>query len=155
MAAEFINKRIPGCSVVPYPLVLVEGLSHNYGQPCLPELPPLATIARSKTSLQTFTYVSAFSSLCQSLFGNVRVAEFHVIVSGLDSIVARRWINGLVVCAHTRTVAVLFISLVSCLPQLSLLRYSDDGELDQSSIVPLIDGGSEGQCIAFSCVLIP
>ena len=153
MAAEFINKRIPGCNVVPYPLVFVKGLSHNYGQPCLPELPPLATIARSKTSLQTFTYVSAFSFLCQSLFGNVRFAEFHVIVSGLDSIVARRWINGLVVCA--RTVAVGFISLVSCLPQLSLLRYSDDGELDQSSIVPLIDGGSEGQWIAFSWVLIP
>ena len=59
------------------------------------------------------------------------------------------------VCAHTHTVAVGFISLVLCLPQLSLLRYSDDGELDQSSIIPLIDGGSEGQCIAFSCVLIP
>ncbi|XP_015783438.1 NEDD8-activating enzyme E1 catalytic subunit [Tetranychus urticae] len=48
--------------------------------------------------------------------------NFHVIVLGLDSIVARRWINGMV-----------------C----SLLNY-DDGILDQSSIIPLVDGGSEG-----------
>ena len=27
---------------------------------------------------------------------------------------------------------------------LSLLQYNDDGELDQSTIVPLIDGGTEG-----------
>ena len=29
--------------------------------------------------------------------------------------------------------------------QLSLLKYDDDCQLDQSSIVPLIDGGSEGK----------
>jgi ubiquitin-activating enzyme E1 C len=49
--------------------------------------------------------------------------QFHIIVCGLDSIVARRWINGMV---------------------LSLLRYDDEGELDQTSIIPLIDGGTEG-----------
>ncbi|KAL8566247.1 NEDD8-activating protein uba3 [Nucella lapillus] len=47
---------------------------------------------------------------------------FHIVVCGLDSIVARRWINGMLV---------------------SLLNY-EDGELDQSSIIPIVDGGTEG-----------
>ncbi|CAI5688649.1 unnamed protein product [Oreochromis niloticus] len=48
--------------------------------------------------------------------------QFHIIVCGLDSIVARRWMNGML---------------------LSLLVY-EDGVLDPSSIIPLIDGGTEG-----------
>uniref|UniRef100_A0A8C7ZL05 NEDD8-activating enzyme E1 catalytic subunit n=1 Tax=Oryzias sinensis TaxID=183150 RepID=A0A8C7ZL05_9TELE len=48
--------------------------------------------------------------------------EFHIIVCGLDSIVARRWMNGML---------------------LSLLVY-EDGVLDPGSIIPLIDGGTEG-----------
>ncbi|CAK9830165.1 NEDD8-activating enzyme E1 catalytic subunit [Anthophora retusa] len=44
------------------------------------------------------------------------------VVCGLDSIVARRWINGML---------------------LSLLVY-EDGELDRSSVIPMIDGGTEG-----------
>ncbi len=31
--------------------------------------------------------------------------------------------------------------------QLSLLRYDEEGQLDQSSIVPVIDGGTEGEHI--------
>ena len=49
--------------------------------------------------------------------------QFHIIVCGLDSIVARRWINGMLI---------------------SMLNYCDDEKLDQSSITPLIDGGTEG-----------
>ncbi len=45
------------------------------------------------------------------------------MVCGLDSIIARRWINGMLI---------------------SLLEYDDDGQLDQSSLVPLVDGGTEG-----------
>ncbi|KAI5095872.1 NEDD8-activating enzyme E1 catalytic subunit [Silurus meridionalis] len=48
--------------------------------------------------------------------------QFHIIVCGLDSIIARRWMNGML---------------------LSLLVY-EDGVLDQNSIIPLIDGGTEG-----------
>lgn len=48
--------------------------------------------------------------------------QFHIIVCGLDSIVARRWINGML---------------------LSLLVY-ENGELDRSSVIPMIDGGTEG-----------
>uniref|UniRef100_A0A3Q2E522 NEDD8-activating enzyme E1 catalytic subunit n=1 Tax=Cyprinodon variegatus TaxID=28743 RepID=A0A3Q2E522_CYPVA len=48
--------------------------------------------------------------------------RFHIIVCGLDSIVARRWMNGMLI---------------------SLLVY-EDGEVDQTSIIPLVDGGTEG-----------
>eukprot|EP00053_Salpingoeca_punica_P010652 m.95535 g.95535 ORF g.95535 m.95535 type:complete len:435 (-) comp15455_c0_seq1:321-1625(-) len=47
---------------------------------------------------------------------------FNIVVCGLDSIVARRWLNGML---------------------MSLLQY-ENGELMQSSIIPLIDGGTEG-----------
>lgn len=50
--------------------------------------------------------------------------QFHIVVCGLDSIVARRWINGMM---------------------LSLLSFDDaDQQLDESTVVPLIDGGTEG-----------
>uniref|UniRef100_A0A6Q2WTJ2 NEDD8-activating enzyme E1 catalytic subunit n=2 Tax=Esox lucius TaxID=8010 RepID=A0A6Q2WTJ2_ESOLU len=48
--------------------------------------------------------------------------QFHIIVCGLDSVIARRWMNGMLI---------------------SLLSY-EDGVLDPSSIIPLIDGGTEG-----------
>ena len=45
--------------------------------------------------------------------------QFHIVVCGLDSIVARRWMNGML---------------------LSLINYID-GVLDQSSLIPMVDGG--------------
>jgi ubiquitin-activating enzyme E1 C len=48
--------------------------------------------------------------------------QFHIIICGLDSVVARRWINGMLI---------------------SLLIY-EDGILDQSTVIPLVDGGTEG-----------
>lgn len=48
--------------------------------------------------------------------------SFHLVVCGLDSIVARRWINGML---------------------LSMLNY-EDGMLDQSCVIPIVDGGTEG-----------
>lgn len=50
-------------------------------------------------------------------------SQFHIIVCGLDSIVARRWINGMV---------------------LSMVNYNDDGSPVQDSLVFLVDGGTEG-----------
>uniref|UniRef100_A0A0B7B6L3 NEDD8-activating enzyme E1 catalytic subunit n=2 Tax=Arion vulgaris TaxID=1028688 RepID=A0A0B7B6L3_9EUPU len=47
---------------------------------------------------------------------------FHIVVCGLDSIIARRWMNGMLI---------------------SLLRY-EDNILDQSSLIPMVDGGTEG-----------
>ncbi|KXJ23833.1 NEDD8-activating enzyme E1 catalytic subunit [Exaiptasia diaphana] len=48
---------------------------------------------------------------------------FHIVVCGLDSIVARRWINGMLI---------------------DLLDYDDEGNLDQSTVIPMVDGGTEG-----------
>lgn len=48
--------------------------------------------------------------------------QFHIVICGLDSIVARRWINGMLT---------------------SLLIYDED-VLDQSSVIPFVDGGTEG-----------
>lgn len=45
-----------------------------------------------------------------------------MVICGLDSIIARRWINGML---------------------LSLLVY-EDGELNRFSVIPMIDGGTEG-----------
>ncbi|XP_037086845.1 NEDD8-activating enzyme E1 catalytic subunit-like [Pollicipes pollicipes] len=56
-------------------------------------------------------------------YDEVFYRQFHVVVCGLDSILARRWINGMLV---------------------SLLRYEEDGSLDQGSVIPLVDGGTEG-----------
>mmetsp|Transcript_6948 Transcript_6948/g.14398 ORF Transcript_6948/g.14398 Transcript_6948/m.14398 type:complete len:455 (-) Transcript_6948:1911-3275(-) len=49
--------------------------------------------------------------------------QFHLIVAGLDSIDARRWLNAMIV---------------------GMVAYDDDGEVDSASVIPLIDGGTEG-----------
>lgn len=48
---------------------------------------------------------------------------FHVIVLGLDSVEARSWINSLL-----------------C----SFLEYDEDGNLELSTVKPMVDGGTEG-----------
>jgi len=80
VAAEFINKRIPGCRVTPYNCKIQD-------------------------------------------FDEQFYQGFHMVVCGLDSIIARRWINGML---------------------LSMLDYTEDGDLDQSTLIPIIDGGTEG-----------
>ena len=81
VAAEFINKRVPGCQVTPH-FKKIQDMDEDFYR------------------------------------------SFNLVVCGLDSILARRWINGLL---------------------LSLLEYDEQSNtLDQSTIIPLIDGGTEG-----------
>ena len=60
------------------------------------------------------------------------VSGFHLVVCGLDSILARRWLNGMLV---------------------SLLEYDEDNQLDPSSIVPMVDGGTEGTSVFSPSIL--
>jgi NEDD8-activating enzyme E1 len=49
-------------------------------------------------------------------------ASFQCIISGLDNVEARRWLNATVV---------------------GLVGFDDDGEMDPSTIIPIVDGGTE------------
>ncbi|XP_049849264.1 NEDD8-activating enzyme E1 catalytic subunit-like [Schistocerca gregaria] len=49
--------------------------------------------------------------------------QFNLIIAGLDSIKARRWINSVLI---------------------GITEKGEDGEWDPSTIIPLIDGGTEG-----------
>jgi NEDD8-activating enzyme E1 len=49
--------------------------------------------------------------------------QFKVILSGLDNIEARRWLNAMLV---------------------DMIQYDEDGDIIPESIIPMIDGGTEG-----------
>ncbi|CEP01729.1 hypothetical protein PBRA_008671 [Plasmodiophora brassicae] len=50
-------------------------------------------------------------------------SQFFIVIAGLDNVTARRWLNATLV---------------------ELVELDDDGDVDVDSIIPLIDGGTEG-----------
>lgn len=70
--------------------------------------------------------------------------QFHIVVCGLDSIVARRWINGMMLSLLNYEDDGLFV--VSAYRSLFrfLHNYIVLGSVDQSTLIPIIDGGTEG-----------
>ncbi|CAH8531496.1 unnamed protein product [Schistosoma margrebowiei] len=56
-------------------------------------------------------------------FGAPFYKQFNAVVCGLDSVTARRWINSMLA---------------------SLVRYNPDGQPDPNTVIPLVDGGTEG-----------
>ena len=66
-------------------------------------------------------------------FGDDFFRQFNVIIGGLDNLDARRWINEKV---H------------------DLVEFSDNGEVKQETVIPYIDGGTEG-FLGQSRVVIP
>ncbi len=83
---------------------------------------PKATVAASFINRRVPTcHVTSYYNKIQD-FGADFYNSFHIIVCGLDSIPARRWLNRMLV---------------------SLLQYDGD-QLRHETIKPLIDGGTEG-----------
>ncbi|VDM31725.1 unnamed protein product [Hydatigera taeniaeformis] len=56
-------------------------------------------------------------------FGSNFYKQFDIVICGLDSVIARRWINSMLA---------------------SLLEYKEDGTPDFQTMIPLVDGGTEG-----------
>lgn len=80
VAADFVNKRIPGANVIPHHANIMDFDSDFYSQ-------------------------------------------FKIVIAGLDSIEARRWLNATLV---------------------ELVHIDAEENVDQSTVIPLIDGGTEG-----------
>jgi len=88
IAAQFVMKRVPGCTIRWYQKPLQE-------------------------------------------FGEAFYSKFNVVIAGLDNVEARRWLNAML-----------------C----DLVSSDDDGNINPESIIPFIDGGTEGflgQCRMF------
>jgi len=56
-------------------------------------------------------------------FGAKWYAQFDLVIAGLDNVEARQWLNATLV---------------------SLVKFDENGEVDPDTVIPLIDGGTEG-----------
>lgn len=89
-----------------------------------------ADVGKSK-ALVAATYVNAVVDGAHVVPYNANIMDFdkafyrqfNLVIAGLDSIDARRWLNAML---------------------LSLVDHNEDGSVDQASVIPLIDGGTEG-----------
>jgi ubiquitin-activating enzyme E1 C len=61
--------------------------------------------------------------VCAQEFDRDWYSQFNIVIAGLDNQAAREWLNNTV---------------------LDLVRYDEDGNVDEDTVVPMIDGGTEG-----------
>lgn len=83
---------------------------------------PKATVAAAFINKRTRAKVTAYVGKVQEKDADW-YRQFNIVVSGLDNIEARRWLNSMLV---------------------SLAEVDDDGDVDPSTVIPMIDGGTEG-----------
>ena len=116
VAAKFINTRCPWQKVT----------AHHGASSTRVGLAHGRSVDNSRHALTLF-YSVLFALLI--LVGKIQdkgadfYASFQCIISGLDNVEARRWLNA-TVCGN--------------------VQVDDDGDPDPETIVPIIDGGSEG-----------
>ncbi|KAK0418002.1 hypothetical protein QR680_013318 [Steinernema hermaphroditum] len=87
-------------------------------------------VGKSKAEIAA-AFIESRVDGCSVVAHNCKIQEkdanfyrsFSIVICGLDSIVARRWLNDMM-----------------C----SLVHYDGNGDVDTSTIIPLIDGGTEG-----------
>jgi ubiquitin-activating enzyme E1 C len=88
-------------------------------------------VLKSQRECPHFSFCCIPLTLCTRHFGKIQDKDedfysgFNIIIAGLDSIEARRWINTLLV---------------------NMVDTDDDGNVDPDTIIPFIDGGTEGMC---------
>jgi len=99
VAAAFINKRIKSANVTPH-FAKIEEIETKGGMQR-----PDGTWYRQNDPIESF------------------YDRFAIVIAGLDSIVARRWIN-----------SKLF----------SMVQYNEAGEIEEGTSIPMVDGGTEG-----------
>ena len=66
---------------------------------CIPPATPLQkACGDSKKNCKIFSLTNSSNIYFDCFI--IYIVEFHMVVCGLDSIIARRWINGMLVCFH-------------------------------------------------------
>ncbi|KIH44345.1 ThiF family protein [Ancylostoma duodenale] len=103
----------------------------------------MSDVGKSKAEVAA-AFVQSRVSGCTVTAHNCRIEDkppsfyrqFSLVICGLDSIAARRWINGMLVFAFG---AAPSIECWQC-----DLVITENGQVDTSTVIPLIDGGTEG-----------
>lgn len=176
VAAAFINKRVKGCTVTPHFGAVQDKPSDFYERANHHPTVLSSHSSRPYGSLRTICLICI--ALPSGLLGGVThrcwapnhwndlffffslAAEFPLIICGLDSVKARRWMNSLVVrrgapsysfrsgtpCSAPSCVPVdIYTPRLSWVWQHGMLQYDEAGKLKPESVKPLIDGGTEGK----------
>ena len=85
-------------------------------------------------------------------------SQFSIVICGLDNLPARRWINSTLchlvevrVPAHRAQVRRALLAMITTTHAGVRTQLDEDGDPDPSTIIPYIDGGTEGATHACAC----